>query len=62
MGTPGGKKEPGETNFDTLARELKEEIGISVISARPLISVTKKIEDGPLKFRCFRGGKLDRLS
>ena len=50
---PGGRKEPGETNFDTLRRELKEEIGISVISARPLINVTKKIEDGLLSLDVF---------
>ena len=50
---PGGKKEPGETNFDTLARELKEEIGISVTSARPLISATRKLEESPLKLYVF---------
>ena len=50
---PGGKKEPRETNFDTLTRELKEEIGISVISARPLIAVTKKLEVSSLKLDVF---------
>ena len=42
---PGGKKEPGERAFETLRRELKEEIGISVLSARPLISTTRTLED-----------------
>ena len=50
---PGGRKESGETNFDTLRRELKEEIGISGLSARPLINVTKKIEDGFLRLDVF---------
>ncbi len=33
---PGGKSENGESEFDTLSRELFEETGIEVIKARPL--------------------------
>lgn len=36
---PGGKVEAGENVRHALARELQEELGISVVSARPLIRV-----------------------
>jgi 8-oxo-dGTP diphosphatase len=36
---PGGKLEPGETSVAGLARELHEELGIRVLSSRPLIRV-----------------------
>ncbi|WEN16324.1 Nudix family hydrolase [Rhodanobacter sp. AS-Z3] len=36
---PGGKLEPGETPMDGLARELREEIGVTLLRADPLIRV-----------------------
>lgn len=33
---PGGKREPGEDDLAALARELAEEIGVALVSARPL--------------------------
>lgn len=37
---PGGKVEPGESDAEALRRELREELGIEIISARPLEELT----------------------
>jgi 8-oxo-dGTP diphosphatase len=42
---PGGKLEPGESIASALRRELREEVGIEVISARPLIRVRHDYPD-----------------
>ncbi len=36
---PGGKREPGEAPLAALARELREELGIKMQHAEPLIAV-----------------------
>jgi 8-oxo-dGTP diphosphatase len=42
---PGGKKEPDETRFDALERELTEELGIAVVAAAPFIEIAHAYPD-----------------
>ena len=42
---PGGKCETGETIESALARELHEELGVSVLAHRPLIRVAHEYAD-----------------
>ncbi|MDD2758760.1 MAG: Nudix family hydrolase [Methylomonas sp.] len=42
---PGGKLEPDETVVQPLQRELLEEVGIEVLSARPLIKIKHRYPD-----------------
>jgi 8-oxo-dGTP diphosphatase len=52
---PGGKREPGESDDDALARELREELGVEVaIGARVWTA-----RAGPLELRFFRCGWRD---
>ncbi|MDD2863615.1 MAG: Nudix family hydrolase [Methylococcales bacterium] len=50
---PGGKVERGEMLGTALARELREEIGIEVISAVPLISFQHAYSDREIHFHVF---------
>jgi 8-oxo-dGTP diphosphatase len=42
---PGGKVEPGESNYQALCRELREELGIRVDNASRLLEVNHDYED-----------------
>ncbi len=42
---PGGKLDPGEERLQGLGRELREELGIEVTSARPLLNVNHDYPD-----------------
>ncbi|MGN5520059.1 Nudix family hydrolase [Halopseudomonas sp. Lyrl_26] len=42
---PGGKLEEGEQRFDGLVRELREELGITVTHARPLLDIRHDYPD-----------------
>lgn len=50
---PGGKIEPGETALQALRRELQEECGIEIQSARPLIRVSHDYPDRSVELNVF---------
>ncbi len=51
---PGGKREPGENDRNALARELQEEIGGELLSARALMSYHHAYPDRALTFHVYR--------
>ena len=51
---PGGKVEPGETPHQALARELKEELGVVVKHASPLIAIRHDYPDRKVRLHVWR--------
>ncbi|CAG1023513.1 8-oxo-dGTP diphosphatase [Patescibacteria group bacterium] len=49
----GGKIEPNETAEHALKRELKEELGIEVIHAKPLITINHQYSDRNVQLQVF---------
>lgn len=50
---PGGKVESGETVHQALARELKEEVDIAVLSCQPLIIIEHDYGDKKVSLEVF---------
>ncbi|MGQ0591467.1 MAG: Nudix family hydrolase [Gammaproteobacteria bacterium] len=50
---PGGKVEPGEDGRAALRRELREELGIEITIARPLIRVRHRYADRAVLLDCW---------
>jgi 8-oxo-dGTP diphosphatase len=51
---PGGKKHPAEVPGDGLRRELREELGIEVVDAEPLLQVRHDYPDRRVLIDCWR--------
>lgn len=53
---PGGKCQPGESTADALKRELAEELGIEVTSAKPLMTVSHRYDGAAttVRIECWR--------
>jgi 8-oxo-dGTP diphosphatase len=51
---PGGKVEPGEDGRAALRRELREELGIEITIARPLIRLRHRYSDRAVLLDCWR--------
>ena len=54
LGFPGGKSLPGETDREALARELREELGVSATVGEPLEVVEWHYPDKHVRIEFFR--------
>jgi 8-oxo-dGTP diphosphatase len=58
---PGGKLDRGESPYDGLLRELREELGIAVTAAEPLIVYTHCYSDRQVLLDLWRITKYDGM-
>lgn len=56
---PGGKVELGETHFEALRRELREEVGITVTQASPFFSSTHRYSDKTVRLWVYYADRWD---
>lgn len=56
---PGGKVEAGETVYDALKREILEELAITVITAKPLLTVSHDYDDRSVLLDVWHVDKFD---
>ena len=53
---PGGKLEPGESAADCIARECREELGVTLESAMPLTELAHEYPDRTVPLHFFLAG------
>ncbi len=51
---PGGKVEPGETHYEAIVREIREELGIEIMEAEPWLLRRHDYEHASVRLRFFR--------
>ncbi len=51
---PGGKLQPGESRLAALRRELREELGIELVAAEPLLEIQHEYPDKRVRLDVWR--------